>query len=218
MVQSTIAGGTLAVTDPTNQTQDLASINREAPAALPTIDKLPDLNAILKDQSTSIAMYQKAASAVAGAIGDLSDAQKADAKARLKAAKLSGDQEAITKAEADIAGWDEGGIYRAALHGLAGAVLGSADGLTGIVGGGVGGVTSTLIIPVIAKAVDDQLIAQGLDPKDPKNAYLKNLLNSTFTTALAGALTAGPGANYATANVDYNFLTHNQYNLLAAKR
>ena len=102
---SAISAGTVTITDQANQTQDVASLNRNTSGLNGSVAKAPDVNDLLNRQADMMAAASAAGEAVARNIGDY-----ADQKMRT----------AATPEEA--AAWAEGGTYRAEMQ-SAGAAL-----------------------------------------------------------------------------------------------
>uniref|UniRef100_UPI000ADA3B26 hypothetical protein n=1 Tax=Cupriavidus sp. D384 TaxID=1538095 RepID=UPI000ADA3B26 len=65
VAQSGIAGGTITITDQANQTQDVATLNRDTSNTNTTVGKGPDLNNVLGKQADMMAAAQAAGEAVA---------------------------------------------------------------------------------------------------------------------------------------------------------
>ncbi len=116
--RSGIHAGTISVTDTVNQTQDVASLNRDTSNTNGTVTRLPDVNNLLDRQADMVSAAGAAGEAAATRIGNY-------ANERLKEAQDAGDQ-------AGIAAWDEGGTYRIGMH-IAGGAL-----TAGLGGGGIG--------------------------------------------------------------------------------
>ena len=102
---SAISAGTVTITDQANQTQDVASLNRNTSGLNGSVAKAPDVNDLLNRQADMMAAASAAGEAVARNIGDY-----ADEKMRTAATP----EEAAT--------WAEGGTYRAEMQ-SAGAAL-----------------------------------------------------------------------------------------------
>ncbi|MBK5124796.1 hemagglutinin repeat-containing protein [Burkholderia sp. R-69980] len=109
--KSAVSAGVVTITDTANQSQDIASLNRDASDTNGTVAKLPDVNNLLDRQSDMMAAAGAAGEAVSRRIGDYADEQ----------AKATGDPE-----------WDEGGTYRIGMH-IAGGAL-----TAGLGGGSIG--------------------------------------------------------------------------------
>ena len=169
----------------TNSVKDLG-INTDASKANTALDKLPDLQKLLKDQ--------QAMSAATGAViatgkqiaGDIAlGAAKAEkaAEATLKDPKSTDEQKlAATKASEEakqtLKDWGTGGIYSRALNAGVGV-------LTGVMAGQGGGqITANAIAPTVAKTVGD--IGSELAEKaaDDRRDYLKKAQDALLSNNL----------------------------------
>jgi len=136
--QSAIGAGAINITDAANQTQDLASINRDTSGLNGSVSKLPDVNNLLSQQADMMNASQAAGQTVAQGIGAYADAKRDAALKDAGTAIQQGDLAAATADLAEVDAWKEGGIDRAVLQAAGGALiggLGSSSALTGALGG-----------------------------------------------------------------------------------
>jgi filamentous hemagglutinin len=169
--RSAIAAGSITVTDAANQTQDLASLNRDTSNLNGAVSQLPDLKALLDQQADMMNAVQAAGQVTAQTIGTYADQKHREAQANADMATGTGNPELAAQWQAQADSWDEGGGNRIALHvgggaligGLGGGGLGTAaQGAAGAglaaasagklndVAGDIGGVTGNVVSNVIA--------------------------------------------------------------------
>ncbi|MBB3646726.1 adhesin HecA-like repeat protein, partial [Rhizobium sp. BK619] len=181
----------ITITDPEHQTQDLGTIRRDTDNTNTSLPGLPDLQNILRDQYKTQADLQEAQKTMAGLVADIAN--------RLALQAASGPH------PEDAAIWAEGGVGRAALHALGGAILGGVNDVPGAIRGAFGGAVSTLIAPYI-----DQLVAGLMKDAGLSDSADSQRLADLVATSLVAGLTAfaggGEGAAYAAANYQYNYL------------
>ncbi|VVE30858.1 filamentous hemagglutinin [Pandoraea capi] len=137
VTRSGVSEGTITLTNGANQTQDLASLNRDTSNLNETVNRTPDLQNLLNDQSRLMAAATAAGEAVARDIGTYAD-KKRDAAQKLADATTDPELKAQYQKEADD--WKEGGDYRAAMHAAGGAIiagLGGGNALGGALGAGL---------------------------------------------------------------------------------
>ncbi|WP_246711270.1 hemagglutinin repeat-containing protein [Rhizobium ruizarguesonis] len=181
----------ITITDPEHQTQDIGTIRRDTDNTNTSLPGLPDLQNILRDQYKTQADLQEAQKTMAGLVADIAN--------RLALQAASGPH------PEDAAIWAEGGVGRAALHALGGAILGGVNDVPGAIRGAFGGAVSTLIAPYI-----DQLVAGLMKEAGLSDSADSQRLADLVATSLVAGLTAfaggGEGAAYAAANYQYNYL------------
>ncbi|MGR9222741.1 hemagglutinin repeat-containing protein (plasmid) [Rhizobium leguminosarum] len=181
----------ITITDPEHQTQDIGTIRRDTENTNTSLPGLPDLQNILRDQYKTQADLQEAQKTMAGLVADIAN--------RLALQAASGPH------PEDAAIWAEGGVGRAALHALGGAILGGVNDVPGAIRGAFGGAVSTLIAPYI-----DQLVAGLMKDAGLSDSADSQRLADLVATSLVAGLTAfaggGEGAAYAAANYQYNYL------------
>ncbi|WP_331694680.1 hemagglutinin repeat-containing protein [Pandoraea sputorum] len=137
VTRSGVSDGTITLTNGANQTQDLASLNRDTSNLNETVNRTPDLQNLLNDQSRLMAAATAAGEAVARDIGTYAD-KKREAAQKLADATTDPELKAQYQKEADD--WKEGGDYRAAMHAAGGAIiagLGGGNALGGALGAGL---------------------------------------------------------------------------------
>ncbi|MEN7530765.1 hemagglutinin repeat-containing protein [Cupriavidus sp. DL-D2] len=206
VAQSGIAGGTITVTDQANQTQDVATLNRDTSNTNSTVGKGPDLGNLLGKQADMMAAAQAAGEAVAKTVGDIAGSKEKAAKEALKAATEAYEKDpsdanraSIDAANADIANWKEGGEYRAALHAAGGAMiagLGGGNALAGAVGAGLSSLAADKLASV------GRSVADGVDSGNKNlDEAIGNLAANLVAGGIGAAVGGGSGAATA-ANVD----------------
>ncbi len=155
----------------TNSVKDLG-INTDASKANTALDKLPDLQKLLKDQQAMSAAAGTVIATTKQIAGDIAlGAAKAEkaAEATLKDPKSTDEQKlAATKASEEarqtLKDWGTGGVYSRALNAGVGI-------LTGVMAGQGGGqITANAIAPTVAKIVGD--IGSDLETEATKKAFL----------------------------------------------
>ncbi|NTJ29967.1 hypothetical protein G6K86_00050, partial [Agrobacterium rhizogenes] len=184
----------ITITDPAHQTQDIGTIRRDTDNTNTSLPGLPDLEHILRDQYKTQADLQAAQATMAGLVGDISSEL-------YKQALQRGDD-----AAADL--WKEGGEGRALLHAIGGGILGGVNGWEGAIKGALGAGTSSLLTPAIAALVKGMLKDSTLSDQDKQT--LANLIGTSLSSAVAGAVGGGEGASYGGAQYQFNYLTHKE--------
>ncbi|SDB88406.1 two-partner secretion domain-containing protein [Paraburkholderia lycopersici] len=151
--RSAVSAGTITITNPTAQTQDVAGLSRDTTNTNGTVSKTPDVNNILNQQADTMQAAQAAGQAVSQGIGAYADNKRDEAAA-------AGDK-------ATAAAWDEGGDDRALLHMAGGALIGGLGGgsaFTALGGAAGAGLASELAHDLagvsngVASATGSQLI------------------------------------------------------------
>ena len=183
--KSGVSAGTVTITDPANQKQGVASLNRDTTNTNGTVAKLPDMQNLLANQADMMAAASAAGEAVSRRIGDYADKMK-------DAAQANGDQ-------AGVDAWKEGGANRALMQG-AGAAL-----VTGLAGGNaVGGAAGAAIASIASGKLNELSSAiAGADPTG--NANMNQALGNIVANALAtgaGAAVGGESGTFSGYNVD----------------
>ncbi|MBB2919324.1 filamentous hemagglutinin [Cupriavidus alkaliphilus] len=204
--QAGVSAGTINITVPDNQKQDLASLNRDTVNTNSTVGKNPDVANTLNKQADMMAAAQSAGEAVARTVGDIAtnkqkEAQKAfdQAKAAYEQDPSDGNRAAMADAQTAIDGWKEGGGYRAALHAAGGALVAGLGGGNALAGAAAAG-ASSLAAPALETF--GNLVA---DSVDTGNAGLNEALGNLAANIAAGGLgvVVGGGAGAAMGtNVD----------------
>ncbi|WP_244616989.1 MULTISPECIES: hemagglutinin repeat-containing protein [unclassified Rhizobium] len=184
----------ITITDPAHQTQDIGTIRRDTDNTNTSLPGLPDLEHILREQYKTQADLQAAQATMAGLVGDISSNL-------YKQALQRGDD-----AAADL--WKEGGEGRALLHAIGSGILGGVNGWEGAIKGALGAGTSSLLTPAIAALVKGILKDSTLSDQDKQT--LANLIGTSLSSAVAGAVGGGEGASYGGAQYQFNYLTHKE--------
>ena len=104
--------------------------------------------------------------------------------------------------------WDEGGAGRAALHAIAGALLGGVNGVDGAIKAAIGAGVSTAIAPYINDIVKNAVAQSGLKGEEAKR--LSDTLTSSIVSALLASAGGSNGAGYASNEIKYNLLTYDE--------
>ncbi len=128
---------------------------------------------MLREQYSTQALVQDASAKISTIIGTI-------------AAKM--EEAALARGDLDAAAfWGEGGLGRAALHALAGGLLGGANDVAGMIKAALGGATSALLTPAIKDLVT-QIVNSTIADESTRTIMI-----NTITSAL----TAGMGAAVA---------------------
>ncbi|WP_158665197.1 hemagglutinin repeat-containing protein [Ensifer adhaerens] len=190
-----VAPGTIVITDPSGQTQNLDDLRRDTANTNTSLPGLPDLQNILQQQYKTQEAYQEASAIMAGLVGDIADGLAEEAQRR------------GNKEEEKM--WAAGGLGRAALHAVGGGLLGGVNDVSGMIKGAFGGATSVLIAPYI-----DQLVKGLINDTNlagtPAGQSLANVISSGLVMGLTGVVGGGDAAAYAGAEFKYNYLTHKE--------
>lgn len=196
---SAISGGTITMTDQANQTQDVASLNRDTSGLNGAVARTPDLNTMLNNQADMMAAASAAGEAVARNIGDY-----ADQKMRT----------AATPEEA--AAWAEGGTYRAEMQSAGAALVAGLGGNAGTAAAGAVGAGAASL--AAGKLNELSGAIAGASPTG--NSQIDEALGNIVANAIAtGAGYAGGSAGASSAsNVDrFNRQLHPDEYALAKK-
>ncbi|WP_184064635.1 hemagglutinin repeat-containing protein [Paraburkholderia sp. CI2] len=197
--KSAIGAGTIITTDAAQQTQDIASLNRDTSNTNGTVAKLPDVNDLLDRQSDMMAAASAAGEAVSRRIGDY-------AKTKYDEAAAAGDQ-------AGMDAWKEGGTDRAMMQ-AAGAAL-----VTGLAGGNaIGGAAGAAIASIAAGQLNN--LSDAIAGSNPTgNAAMNEALGNIVANAIATGAGAAVGGNAGAVsgyNVDrFNRQLHPEEKTLA---
>ncbi|CAB3797243.1 hypothetical protein LMG28138_04218 [Pararobbsia alpina] len=187
MTQSGVSAGTINVTDPAHQTQDVASLNRDTSNANGTVAKTPDVNTLLNNQADLMAAASAAGEAVSRRIGDY-------AESKMNEAKAAGDT-------AGVDAWKEGGANRAMMQ-AAGAALvtGLGSAMEGAAGAAGAGIASSL-----AAGKLNELSGAIADASPAGNATIDTALGNIVANVIAtgaGAAVGGEVGALSAYNVD----------------
>ncbi|MBY5357999.1 filamentous hemagglutinin N-terminal domain-containing protein [Rhizobium leguminosarum] len=192
---SAISPGGIVITDPAHQQQNVDDVRRNTTDTNTSLPGIPDLQKKLSEQLRTQQLYDAAAARAAKLIGD-------------KAGELA--QAALEQGEAGKAEyefWKEGGSGRAALHAIAGGLLGGVTDWQGVLAGALGGATSSLLAPKVRELVEDFVKQSGLTGSAAE--FMVNTVTSSILAGIGG-IAGSTGAAYATNAYQNNFLTHKQ--------
>ncbi len=190
--RSAIAPGTIIITDPVHQSQNIADINRDTANTNTSLPGIPDLKKVLDEQYKTQAELQAAMAEAAGLSGRIAD-----------------DFARNATTEEGRKFWDTGGLGRSALHAAAGALLGGVNDVAGAIKGALGGAIATLTAPQIHELVE-KIVAGTKLGGTPQGEALVNGVTSSIVQSLAAGVGGGDAAAYAGNEVKYNYLTHQE--------
>ncbi|MDN7590914.1 hemagglutinin repeat-containing protein [Burkholderia seminalis] len=190
--RSGVSAGTINVTNPAGQTQDLANLNRDTSNLNGTVSKTPDVQNLLDKQADTMNAAQAAGQVVSQGIGAYADAKRDEAQRAADTAGLAGDKTAQAAYQAEANSWDEGGSNRAALHVAGGALIGGlGGGAFGAIGGAAGAGLSS------AMAGELESISKGV--ASTTGSELLGNISANIVAGLGGAIVGG-AAGAATAS------------------
>ncbi|MGT0246465.1 hemagglutinin repeat-containing protein [Burkholderia pyrrocinia] len=211
--RSGVSAGTIKITNPAGQTQDVANLNRDTSNLNGTVSKTPDVQNLLDKQADTMNAAQAAGQVVSQGIGAYADMKRdaalstaKDATAAAKAAMQAGDTDtaeafAATASQAlsDAKSWSEGGDSRALMQTAGGALIGGLGGgsVFSTVGGAAGAGLSSKLAPQTEAVSDSIAGATG-------STLLGNVAGNILS-GLGGALVGGSAGAAMASNVDlYN--------------
>ncbi len=184
--RSGVSDGTITLTNGANQTQDLASLNRDTSNLKETVSRTPDLQNLLNDQSRLMAAATAAGEAVARDIGTYAD-KKRDAAQNLADATTDPELKAQYQKEADD--WKEGGDYRAAMHAAGGAIIAGLGG-----GNALGGALGAGLTSKLGGALNE--LSENIQKARPTgNADIDQALAQIVATSVGTAVGAAVGGS-----------------------
>lgn len=197
--KSAVSAGTINITEPGEQTQDVANLNRDATNLNGTVSKTPDVQNMLSQQADTMNAAQAAGQTVSQAIGLYAD-HKRDAALdaadkAYKAGDLAGAQAALNEAK----GWMEGGASRAELQMGGGALIGGLGGGSALtaIGGAAGAGMSSLL------ANQAEKISKSVG--DTTGSSLVGNIAANVAATVGGALVGGSAGAAMASNVQlYN--------------
>ena len=105
---------------------------------------------------------------------------------------------------------------RAALHAIAGALLGGVNGVDGAIKAAIGAGVSTAIAPYINDIVKNAVAQSGLKGGEAKR--LSDIITSSLITGLLAGASGTDLAAYASNEIKYNFLTNSQQTALGKEQ
>lgn len=197
--KSAVSAGTINITKPGEQTQDVANLNRDTTNLNGTVSKTPNVQKMLSQQADTMNAAQAAGQTVSQAIGLYAD-HKRDAALdaadkAYKAGDLAGAQAALNEAK----GWMEGGASRAELQMGGGALIGGLGGGSALtaIGGAAGAGTSSLL------ANQAEKISKSVG--DTTGSSLVGNIAANVAATVGGALVGGSAGTAMASNVQlYN--------------
>ncbi|CAJ9535525.1 haemagglutinin [Burkholderia pseudomallei] len=197
--KSAVSAGTINITKPGEQTQDVANLNRDTTNLNGTVSKTPDVQKMLSQQVDTMNAAQAAGQTVSQAIGLYAD-HKRDAALdaadkAYKAGDLAGAQAALNEAK----GWMEGGASRAELQMGGGALIGGLGGGSALtaIGGAAGAGMSSLL------ANQAEKISKSVG--DTTGSSLVGNIAANVAATVGGALVGGSAGAAMASNVQlYN--------------
>lgn len=197
--KSAVSAGTINITKPGEQTQDVANLNRDTTNLNGTVSKTPDVQKMLSQQADTMNAAQAAGQTVSQAIGLYAD-HKRDAALdaadkAYKAGDLAGAQAALNEAK----GWMEGGASRAELQMGGGALIGGLGGGSALtaIGGAAGAGMSSLL------ANQAEKISKSVG--DTTGSSLVGNIAANVAATVGGALVGGSAGAAMASNVQlYN--------------
>ncbi len=187
ITHSGISAGTISVTDPAIQLQDIASLNRDTSNTNGTIARLPHVNRLLDQQADRMSASGAAGEAVSRRIGDYADEQT----------RATGNPE-----------WDEGGTNRTALHIAGGALIAGLGG--GSIGSAAQGAAGAGIAAWAAGDLNRLANATRNSLGGGDAALAVGNVLSNVVAGAGGFLIGGPTGAFTASNTDlYNRSTGN---------
>lgn len=196
--KSAISAGTINVTDTANQTQDVASINRDTTNLNGTVSKLPDVNNLLSAQADTMNAAQSAGQVVSQGIGAYADSKRDAALNAAQAARDNGDLDGEAAALAEAGQWMEGGSSRAELQVAGGALIGGLGGTPLTALGGAAGAGASSLLANQTKRLADSIT-------DVTGSSLLGNISANIAAGVGGALVGGSAGAAMASDVElYN--------------
>lgn len=196
--KSAISAGTINVTDTANQTQDVASINRDTTNLNGTVSKLPDVNNLLSAQADTMNAAQAAGQVVSQGIGAYADSKRDAALNAAQTARDNGDLDGEAAALAEAKQWMEGGSSRAELQVAGGALTGGLGGSALTALGGAAGAGASSLLANQTKQLADSLT-------DATGSSLIGNISANVAAGVGGALVGGSAGAAMASDVElYN--------------
>ncbi|WP_375804571.1 hemagglutinin repeat-containing protein [Burkholderia glumae] len=197
--KSAVSAGTINITKPGEQTQDLANLNRDATNLNGTVSKTPDVQKTLSQQADTMNAAQAAGQTVSQGIGLYADNKRDAALKAAHAAYDSGDLAGAQAALNEAKGWMEGGASRAELQMGGGALIGGLGGgsaLTAI--GGAAGAGMSSLLAGQAEKISKSVV-------DTTGSSLVGNIAANVAATVGGALVGGSAGAAMASNVQlYN--------------
>ncbi|RQZ59925.1 hemagglutinin repeat-containing protein [Burkholderia sp. Bp9004] len=183
--RSGVSAGTINITNPAGQTQDVAGLNRDTSNLNGTVSKTPDVQNLLDKQADTMNAAQAAGQVVAQGIGAYADTKQREAQRAADAAKIAGDTTAQEAYQAEANSWAEGGSNRVQLHVIGGALIGGLGGGSALTA--VGGAAGAGLTAKMAGELDD--ISKGVT--SGTGSELLGNFTANVVAGLGGALVGG---------------------------
>ncbi|WP_080492388.1 two-partner secretion domain-containing protein [Burkholderia ubonensis] len=194
--RSGVSAGTINITNPTGQTQDVANLNRDTSNLNGSVSKTPDVQHLLDQQADLMNATQAAGQVVAQGIGAYADTKQKEAQRAADAAKASGDTTAQAAYQAEADSWGEGGTNRVLMHTAGGALLAGLGGGNALAGAAGAGLSSAF-----AGKLNSLADAVG----DGTGSMLAGNVLSNVLAGAGGALIGGTSGAFTASNADlYN--------------
>ncbi|WP_081337604.1 hemagglutinin repeat-containing protein [Burkholderia pseudomultivorans] len=200
--RSGVSAGTINITNPAGQTQDVVDLNRDTANLNGTVSKTPDVQHLLDQQTDMMNATQAAGQVVAQGIGSYADMKQKEAQHAADAAKLAGDTTAQAAYQAEADSWDEGGANRLYLHIAGGALIG------GLGGGGIGSAAQGAAGAGLAALLADQTAQAAKGVAGATDSTLAGKVSGNLLVGALGWLVGGTAGAATASNVNL----YNQYN------
>lgn len=200
--RSGVSAGTINITNPAGQTQDLANLNRDTSNLNGTVSKTPDVQNLLDKQADTMNAAQAAGQVVSQGIGAYADMKRDAALDAADKAYTSGDLAGAQAALNEAADWMEGGASRAGLQIGGGALIGGLGGGSALtaVGGAAGAGMSSLLAGQLEKISESVGNATGSSLLGNVTANVAATLGGTLVGGSAGSAMASNVALYNEGN------------------
>lgn len=199
--RSGVSAGTINITNPAGQTQDLANLNRDTSNLNGTVSKTPDVQHLLDQQADLMSAGQAAGQVIAQGIGAYADTKQKEAQREADAAKAAGDTAAQASYQAEADSWAEGGTNRVLMHTAGGAALAGLGGGNAFAGAAGAALSSTM-----AGKLNSLADAVGTST----GSLLAGNVLSNVLAGAGGALIGGTSGAFTATNADlYNRSTGN---------
>lgn len=205
--KSAIGAGAINITNGANQTQNIASLNRDTSNLNGTVSKTPDINNMLSAQSDMMNAAQAAGQTVAQGIGAYADGKEKQAQQAANAAKLANQPDLAAQYQAEADSWAEGGSNRVYLH-IAGGAL-----VAGLGGGSIGSAAQGAAGAGVSAGLAGKLNSVTGEVGGTTGSMVAGNIVSNVLATAGGALVGGTAGAFTASNVDiYNRqLNQNEY-------
>ncbi|WP_241020171.1 hemagglutinin repeat-containing protein [Burkholderia sp. Ac-20345] len=194
--RSGVSAGTINITNPAGQTQDVANLNRDTSNLNGSVSKTPDVQNLLDRQADLMNAGQAAGQVVAQGIGAYADTKQKDAQRAADAAKAAGDTTAQAAYQAEADSWAEGGTNRVLMHTAGGAALAGLGG-----GNALAGAAGAALSSAVAGKLNSLADSVG----NSTGSMLTGNVLSNVLAGAGGALIGGTSGAFTATNADlYN--------------